>query len=849
MRSLRHCALLFLTLCSPLALADALRFDIPAQPLPEALKIFADQAKMQLLYQPEAISAGMSNAVVGDFEKRTALELLLKGTGYEVVFSKGNAATVRRVENGAASGVTVSSATAGDNVGIRLVQSAAGSRSSEAGGAEERNTSAASGYDDQSSKKAIEEIIVTAQKRVERLQDVPIPVTAISAATLLGTNQLRLQDYFTRIPGLSVTPSYTGDVPMLSIRGVTTGPYTNPAVGIVVDDIPYGSTTLLGGGELVPDIDPSELSRIEVLRGPQGTLYGAASMGGLVKFVTVDPSTERLSGRVQASLSSVQNGDELGYNVRGAINVPLGETWAMRASAFTRLDAGYVDDPGLGAEGVNRMTVNGGRLSALWRPSDAFSLKLSALFQHTIADGSSDVDGGLGDLEQRRLRTTGSSTKRVESYSASLNAKLGQVDLTSLSGYSVSDFTSRVDLGLVGFGPLTQAQFGVPGTLSRGYINTNKFTQEIRLSAPIGPKVDWLLGAFYTHESSYNNGDLFAVDPDTLQVFGNWLHGDQPFTYDEYAAFANLTFHITDRFDVQVGGRSSQNRQKYTSINEGPYVSVFGGGTSPQIVPQVKTRENAFTYLVTPRLKIMPELMVYARLASGYRPGGPNTSLGASGIAPEFDSDTTQNYEIGIKGDVLGRLLTLDASLYRINWKDIQIQLYDPVNRIYYFANGSEARSQGIEFSVESRPLEGMTIAAWVAWNDAELTEAFPATSTVYGVAGSRLPNVSRVSGNFSLDQAFNLTASMTGFAGFSVSYIGEREGDFIATPQRQILPAFARTDLHAGVKYESWTVDLFANNITNKRGLLRGGLGAYPPNAFNYILPRTVGLSVARTF
>jgi outer membrane receptor protein involved in Fe transport len=158
-----------------------------------------------------------------------------------------------------------------------------------------------------------------------------------------------------------------------------------------------------------PDIDPSELAQVEVLRGPQGTLYGASSIGGLLKYVTVDPSTDALSGRIQAGTSSVRNGAELGYSFRGSVNIPLSDTLALRASGFTRRDPGYIDDPMLNAEGVNKVTTQGGRLSALWRPSHEFSWKASALYQDSKASGSPyvDVQPGLGNLQQSDVRGTG----------------------------------------------------------------------------------------------------------------------------------------------------------------------------------------------------------------------------------------------------------------------------------------------------------------------------------------------------------------------------------------------------------------------------------------------------------
>ena len=245
--------------------------------------------------------------------------------------------------------------------------------------------------------------------------------------------------------------------------------------------------------------------------------------------------------------------------------------------------------------------------------------------------------------------------------------------------------------------------------------------------------------------------------------------------------------------------------------------------------------------------------MVYARLASGYRPGGPNYNV--PGIPLQYKADTTQNYEIGVKGAVLDHTLSIDASLYYINWKDIQLYLTDPAaGGSTYYGNGGRAKSQGVELSVESRPVTDLTIGAWVTFTDAQLTQAFPAVSTATGHAGDSLPYSARFSGNLSVQRNFPLTAQVNGFVGGTVCYVGSRDGVFGSTyaanpQQRQMFPGYAKSDLRAGAKYDGWTLNLFANNVADRRALLAGGVGTNIPYAFQYIQPRTVGLSVTKTF
>lgn len=688
----------------------------------------------------------------------------------------------------------------------------------------------------------LEVVIVTAQKRNERLQDVPIPVTSVSSENLVQGNQLRVQDFFTSVPGLKVVPSVQSNQ-TLSIRGITTGS-GNPTVGVTVDDVPYGSSTNSGGGRAVPDIDPGDLARVEVLRGPQGTLYGASSLGGLLKFVMRDPSMDEFSGRLQAGVSSVHRSDDLGYSVRGAMNVPLGDTAALNASAFTRQEAGYVDNVRNGEADVNTINADGGRLSALWRPSEMFSLKFNALIQQIEGEGTASVDPALGDLKQSRVPGTGEFDRQTQAYSVTLVGTLGGMELTSITGYNRNKFTDSLDAGFV-FGSAAQAAFGVNGGELYTQMDVEKTTEEIRLATSLGDRVDLLVGGFYTDEDSDPRFTRWAVNPQTGAIVGRVQFSRAPETFEEYAAFVNLTFHFTDRFDVQVGGRQSQIDETFSQV-------VINAAGVPTVFPNLKVDADAFTYLVTPRFKVTPDLMVYARLASGYRAGGPNNFPG--GVVPaQYDPDKTENYELGLKGEFFDRVLSIDTSVYYIDWKDIQISALSPASTSY-LTNGSGAKSQGVELSFDAHIFDGNTISGWVAHGDAELTEAFPAGSTAYGAPGNRLPDSSRWSGSLSVDQEFSFIGDFRAFAGASLRYVGDRLGAFRgvaggAPLPRQYFPSYEQVDLRLGIKNDSWTANLFVNNAGDERSALYGGLGALPPTAFTYIQPRTIGLSLVKAF
>ena len=496
--------------------------DIPSESLAQALRGLADERGFQIIFASADVANVRTAGAVGEFTSDEALKVLLKGTGFTYRYLDERTVTVSRISTVAvgsvsevAAQVELSDTVKAQEVGkqssqdFRLAQatSSQGTQSSVAGSSSAVPV-------------VLQEVIVTAQKRAENLLDVPIPVTAISAQELVENNKLSLRDYYSSIPGLSINSNNLADT-NLSIRGVTTGGLTNPTVGVTVDDVPFGSTTALGSRTAAPDLDPSDLAQIEVLRGPQGTLYGASSLGGLLKYVTVDPSTNALTGCIAADLNGVQNGNEIGYGIRGGINVPVGDTFAIRASGFVRRDPGYVDNVETGVNGVNRTQVDGGRIAALWRPSDAWYVKLSALYQDISADGASYVayQPPLGDLQQSLLGGTGSYDHQIRSFAATVGGAFAGINMVSISGYSIDTYHGVNDLSGY-YGALANALYGVNGVAQYQHAETKKFTQELRFSGQLSERFDWLLGGFYTHEDTPTDDFYTAVDPVTLAVPG-----------------------------------------------------------------------------------------------------------------------------------------------------------------------------------------------------------------------------------------------------------------------------------------------------------------------------------------
>jgi len=847
------------------AAEDKRHIDIPAEPLDKALREFADQTGLQLAFET-AITAGHSSpAIKGDFTNQEILLRLLDGSGLRFVFLDDRTVAISPTESFAPGEALHLANADAQEAGVSNTDRRNWTHLSQADGAQ---SSAGEVTADAQDKVQLAEVLVTAQKREERLQDVPVPVTVIKTDDLVANNQVLLQDFYATVPGLMISATGAQNTTNVVIRGVATGG-GYPTVGVLVDGLPFTSSLNRSSGYSVPDIDPGDLARVEVLRGPQGTLYGANSMGGLINYVTADPSTSAFSARVQAGVSGVSNGAELGYNFRASVNVPVTDTFALQASAFKRQDPGYIDNPLLNLQGINEHEADGGRVAFKWTPFDFLTWKISALYESIKSKGSDDINSGpgysdpllSGGLQQNYPPNVGGYTRTVQNLTSTLTIKMDKVTFTSLSGYSVHsirdswDFTPQLGTATCQEFPTT-CQAGVGATPVTDDTTIRKFSQELRLSGSLWSRLDWLVGTFYTIERMDYLEDILAEDP-AGQIAGTWAHWITPSekVYNESAVFSDLTYHFSDRLDLQVGGRESWLRANQTPLNvsTGVLNGPVGTPAFTSITPKQWSSDTKLTFLITASYKITPDDMVYARIASGYRPGVSN--IGnlpiANGVPAYANPDSTVNYELGIKGGLFDHAIFLDASVYYIDWKNIQTNtVTSDQYQLGYVDNAGGAKSEGVEISAETKPFRGLTLSGWFDYNNAVLTKNFPPGGG-YGNAGDRLPYGAKLSGNLSIKQEFPLWNDVRGFVGGSVLYVGGRLGTFTGTAAdpRQDYPAYTQTNLLLGAIYNSWSFNGYLNNIADVRGVVGGGIGSFPPTGFEYITPRTIGINAVKTF
>ena len=704
---------------------------------------------------------------------------------------------------------------------------------------------------------ALTTIVVTAEKKEEKLKDVPMSITALGGGALDNLQYRSFSDYAAMVPGLSLVSSQPG-LTTLTLRGQNAGG-VGSTVAVYLDESPFGSSSaLLNGSILSGDFDTWDLQRVEVLRGPQGTLYGANSEGGLLKFVTAPPVLGTFSGAAEVTGESVDHGGK-GGDVRAVVNLPIGDKLALRVGGFDQDVAGYIQDPSRGKTDVNEGHKYGGRVSLLAEPVDSLTIRLTATSQQSRYEGTPNVDvnpvtlqPAFGDLVQNRL-VNEPSTFQYKNYNATINWDAGPFSILSTTSYGVLNSDFLVDYTNIQLAPgltvqdLLAAALKLPGL--GAYVDDladlKKFTQEVRISSPSTNFLEWQVGGYFTRETGHLYQHLNAVllpsgAPAGIPTLEFPILDS---TYKESAGFANLTVHIIPQFDVQAGGRYSKNEQTATESITGLLVPTQAFSTPSE--------GHVFTYSVAPRWHVDADNMVYLRWATGYRPGGPNAlpPVAPPDVPRQYGADKTSNIELGVKSSLLQGLLSIDASIFHVDWTDIQ--LLEQVDNTGINGNGGKARSQGLEWAIGYVPLHGLTLDWTGAYTEANLTTPAPA---VHGNTGDSLPYAPKWSTSFDGEYDWAAFADFKYFVGATWSYVGARETGFgtDTTGLTQVrLSSYNTYGARVGLDNSRYRVTLYGKNLSDSRGITNYvSQGAPGLNGdVSVIQPRTVGVTLSAKF
>jgi outer membrane receptor protein involved in Fe transport len=768
-------------------------FDIPSQELDSALRAFARASLQQIVFEGNTVKGRRSVALKGEYTIHDALDRLLQGSGLRV----------RRGESG-----------------LLIVGDAEHSAENEPA-------------------LALEEVVVTAQKRSENLQNVPLSVSTIGGEALKTYGETHLTDYAASIPGLAVESAYgvPGSV-TVSIRGISTADADNtPTVATYIDDVPVSSSGGNGFGNLIgTDLFTYDVDHVEVLKGPQGTLYGASSLGGLLKYVTRTPDLNRSSLHVGGSTVAIERSSQLGWGVNGAASVPIvpGEL-ALSISAAHVFTPGYIDNVAKNDEDFNHGVQDGARLALFWQPIDRLSIKLSALYDRSDYDGLGLIQADpatqkpiYGYLSTAAVEAEGQSA-RTTLLAANLSYDFGGANLTSVTGYSQAAATFKVDASLI-FEPI----FGVQVPFVNHY-DFDKFTQEVRLSSTESNSFHWLLGGFYTREDSSRQLGALALSPtgEPDVALSPLIESDFQNTFEEVAVFGNATYDLTSLWSVSAGARYSRNEQTFSGSTSGALSGL------PTYYPPASGHK--VTYSVSSQYHLTADAMAYARVATGYRPGGDNGETPGAEVPPTYGPDTTINYEVGVKSELLARRLLVNTSVFYIDWKNIQLEVIGPLESFYY-SNAAQASSKGVELSSSYVAAAGLQFGLNATFTDATLgSDAF----AVGGAKGDRLPASARWAGAFNADYTHALFGNYQGRLGLVWRYVGDRNVTFPASSDYQRLAAYDTVSASAGVSNERWDFNLYVRNVANERTYISWG-GALGPVILQ---PRTIGLNVSATF
>lgn len=722
----------------------------------------------------------------------------------------------------------------------------------------------------------LQEVVVTATLRKETAQSVPNSLRVLSGAQLDNLGVTNLNGVAALVPGLQLTevePGYDIEV----LRGISTGIQSvGPTVATYFDDTPTTAASLSSlGNFLTPDPDLFDVQRIEVLEGPQGTLFGASSEGGLIHYVFNQPDLEKFGGKAEVGFEGIP-GHGTGNSGHLALNLPLiGDVLAIRLGGFRIENPGFINNFFRHESNVNTSLSEGGRAEILWTPFDHFRASVTSYYQDLTVNEppAEDVqpltlrptNGGLNTAEKlpQPLYSKWFINNLTLSYdfpwatlltSTSFERKFTAVELDASDLYSV-EFAPDAPLGGVNSAL-------VNASLLRAYDDLKKTTEEVRLTSPSGQTVEWLAGFYYTHETAAApqliDLDDAAGATNTL-LFPGFFSVVSSSLLRETAGYGDITYHFNPSFDVQGGIRYSSVAQEYS---ESPELLANTLTLAPTLVGNAKV--NKATYLGVARYHLDQHTMLYARVATGYRPGGANDRIPGSMTPATYQSDSLISYELGLKGDLGARALEYTADVYRIDWKNMQVQ--ELANGFAFYGNGGKAHSQGLELSLGYRPLANLRMSLNGSFDDAKLDEAIPGFAGT--TSGDELPYAPKVALSGTIDYTHALTATTTGFAGLTVTDVGARrayfEGQtiglgvapFISTTGT--LPSYTTLDLRGGLSLARITVTVFVENVSNALGAvaLNGDVtganlatGTVGPAELTVIQPRTIGATVRYDF
>lgn len=753
-------------------------------------------------------------------------------------------------------------------------------------------------------------IVVTATKRASTIQDVPFSINAQTQEDIQKSGANSLEDISRNVAGLSVQNLGPGQS-QVSVRGVSAGQVVRDQPGVKEQVGVYLDESVISLSLFTPDLDLFDLNRVETLRGPQGTLFGSGSVGGTIRYITNQPELGVTEGTVEANVNLV-DGDDLGWHAKGAVNVPLGDSAALRAVAYYTQFGGFIDAIGpAGGEDVNGGERYGGRLALRVEATPDISFTPRIVYQKVKADGFNRQEiynlyanpytttRPAVTFEERQQYLLLREAFEDETVIADLvaEADLGGVVLTSVTSYtdrnilvsrdaSALSGSVSVDLGYPTSGVL------LPSNL-RDTTDLQSFTQELRAASDGAGPIQWVIGAFYSNTDRFYRQRLptpgyQAVTDATLGAgtsaavangfpdLDSPYNADLPYDIQQFAIFGEGTYSLTDRLDVTLGARYYDFKEERQFISGG----LFANGDNRQD----ETASDGISPRVLLSYEASDTVTLNAQASKGFRLGGVNDPLNITLCSPSdaalfgsfqsYQDETLWNYEIGAKASGRGFYANVAGFYNDISNLQVTLDAGSCSSRIVF--NVPEAHSMGVEAEFGITPAEGLDFAISGSLIEAEFDSTLPEPlATATGIReGNRLPSVPEFQLSVSGSYEWPVGAAASAYVAASYTHVGSRFtqpadqennprtfahnlpfGGAPANASTTVdleLPSYNLVNLNAGVDLESGlSFIVYVNNVFDENALLSFDRERGGRARLGYTVgqPRTYGLTVRQTF
>lgn len=719
-------------------------------------------------------------------------------------------------------------------------------------------------------RESLETIVVTATKRAEDIRELAASVSAIKGEDLEKRGAQGQEEFLKLVSGVTFYND-TINANRITIRGIGADLNTSNTTGVFIGDVPFEDPTL---PRVTLDPNPFDLARIEVLKGPQGTLFGGSALNGAIRYVPQEPKLEEWEVKAFVQIEDVSQGDA-GPIYGGALNVPLGQTAALRVVAFDRQSPGWIDDTGRGIDDVNEVDQYGGRVMGLWTPGDRWKLSAMAIAQDTQIRDLSVTDNTEGRLSRSNTPQASPVHPRYNLQTLGIQYEFDSFDALSQTSRTSKRFDARIDASRIG--NLTP---NPPPSVT--IVNDNEstsFMQELRLTSNTGFDSDWkwLGGAFYRRVTLNETTDLLAsnqslpIPPAVLEALAGFIPGlggtiteegqlnlvrgeADPIVVTERAVFGETTAIFWDAFEATLGLRAFRTQSRSRVL--------FSGATAAnQTLPNLQTiavkegrlNEEGINPKLALKYTFNENVALYGAVAKGFRFGGAQVLVGTlTTDAPDFyKSDTVWSYEIGLRTQWLENTLFVDVTPFLVDWKDPQLQQADNTGLGSYFDNVGGSRSQGVEMALRYlTPIRGLQLDFSGAYVDNVTTKPFTTSSGVDTQPGTRWPLTARWQTATTLSYLRPLFGNWVGVGSVIYATLSEAPNTLA-----YLDTVFGYETVDATLSFSNESIlgrpelSLTLNNATDERGIISGVNNPQFPLDHNYIRPRTLVARLAFSF